>query len=201
MDHALGLQAQGAHADVGAGLVARVGQLLAALTGQGDQDALALIGLDQRDGLLGIVSAADDNGHAGDIAGDQGHAQLTDEGVGQVAQQGLLVGGRAVDVLQRLQELRAQGGGDAGLEGIVQPVVAGHLGLDGSHGGLHLAQGGDLFAGHCVVAGQAVSGVGEGHAFALAVLGDGAINGGYGTVVIVVVTAKNSVKKCHSFSS
>ena len=184
MDHALGLQAQGAHADIGAGLVARVGQLLAALTGQGDQDALALIGLDQRDGLLGIVSAADDNGHAGDIAGDQGHAQLTDEGVGQVTQQGLLIGGRAVDVLQRLQELRAQGGGDAGLEGIVQPVV-----------------GGDLFAGHCVVAGQAVSGVGEGHAFALAVLGDGAINGGYGTVVIVVVTAKNSVKKCHSFSS
>ena len=118
-----------------------------------------------------------------------------------MAQLGLGIGSGPVDVLQGFQELGAQGGGDAGLKGVVQPVVPGHLGLDGGHGGFHFAQVGDLLAGHCVVAGQAVSGVGEGHALALAVLGDGVINGGDGTVVVVVVTAKNSVKKCHSFSS
>ena len=201
MDDALHLVAQRHHADVGAGLVAGLGQLTDALAGDGDQDALALVALHQRNHFLGGVGLAQDNGNAGNIAGNQRHAQLTHEGVGQVAALGSLVGSCAMDVLQSFQELCAQSGSDAGFKSVVQTVVPSHLGLDGSHSGLHLAQGGDLFAGNCVVAGQAVGGVGEGHGLALAVLGDGFVNGGYGTVVVVVVTAENSFKKCHGFSS
>jgi len=83
----------------------------------------------------------------------------------------------------------------------METVVAGHLGLDGVHGGLHLTQSGDLHAGDAVVAGQAVSGAGERNRLALAVGGDGLINGGYSTGVVVVVAAKNSFKKCHGISS
>ena len=201
MDDGLHLIAQRHNPDVLAQLHAGVEAVLDGVAGQGYQNALSLVGLRQRYGLGGILRAADDNGDTGDIAGNQGHAQVTDEGVGQVAQLGLGIGGGPADVLQGFQELGAQGGGDAGFKGVVEPVVPGHLGLDGVHGGLHLTQSGDLLAGHCVVAGQAVSSVGEGHALALAVLGDGVINGGDGTLVVVVVTAKNSVKKCHSFSS
>ena len=114
---------------------------------------------------------------------------------------GGLVGGIVADVLQHFNELGAQSGCDAGHKGIVQAVVAGHQALDNAQGFLQLTQGLDLDAGDAVVAGQAVSGAGERNRLALAVGGDGLINGGYSTGVVVVVAAKNSFKKCHGISS
>ena len=175
--------------------------MLDGVAGEGDQNALRLVGLGQSHGLGGVFRAADDNGNAGDVAGDQRHAQITDEGVGQVTHFRLGIRLRAVQVFQRFQELGAQGGRNAAFKGVVEAVVAGHLGLDGVHGGLHLTQSGDLHAGDAVVTGQAVSGAGERYRLALAVGGDGLINGGYSTGVVVVVAAKNSFKKCHGISS
>ena len=169
---------------------------------QGDQDALCLVGLSQFHGLSGILSAADDNGNTGDIVDNQGQTQVTDEGVGQEAHLGLSVGLSTVQVLQNFQELCAQSGSDTAVENVLQTLVAGHHGLNIIfQSSLQLAQVVDLLAGDGVVAGQVVCGAGECNRLALAVLGDSGINGGYGTSIVVVVTAKNSIKKCHGFSS
>ena len=114
---------------------------------------------------------------------------------------GSLVGSGSADVLQGLDELGAQSGSHAGHEGVVQPVLPGHEGLNHIQSGLHLRQGGDLHAGNSIVAGQSVSGLREGDSLALAVLGDCVIHGGYGEAVNGIVTAKNSIEKCHGFSS
>ncbi len=201
MDHRLHLVAQGHHPDILAQLHARLMAVADGFAGQGDQDALRLVGLGQRHSLRRVLRAAEDDGNAGDIAGDQGHAQVPHEGVGQVAALRLRVGGRPVEVLQRLQELRAQGGGNAGFERVVHPVDMGQLGLQGAQGGLHLTQVGNFFAGDGVIAGQGVGGVGEGHGLALAIGGDGLLNRSGGAGVIIVAAAENSVKKCHGISS
>ena len=201
VDNGLHFVAQRHHADVLAQLHAGVEAVLDGVAGEGDQNTLCLIGLGQSHSLGGVFRAADDNGNAGDVAGDQRHAQITDEGVGQVAHFRLGIRLRAVQVLQRFQKLGAQSGCNAAFKGVVEAVVAGHLGLDGVHGGLHLTQSGDLHAGDAVVTGQAVSGAGERYRLAFAVSSDGLINGGYSTGVVVVVAAKNSFKKCHGISS
>ena len=114
---------------------------------------------------------------------------------------GSLVGNGAVQVLQNFDEFCAQSGGHAGHKGIMQPLLPGHQGLDNTQSGLQLAQVGDLHAGNRVVAGQRVSGFGEGHSLALAVLRNRIIDGGFGQAVNGIVTAKNSIKKCHGISS
>ena len=53
-------------------------------------------------------------------AGDQGHAQLADLGVGEMAHDGVLIGGAAGHgVLHELNDLRGEGGGHAGGENIL----------------------------------------------------------------------------------
>ena len=201
MDHGLHLHAQRHHADVFTGLVTGVPQLLHALAGEGHQNALTLVLLHEGNGLGRVISAADDNGNTGDVAGNQRHAQIPDEGIGQMAQFRLGVGSGAVNVLQRFQKFGAQGGRNTGVKAVLQPVSVGAHGLDGRHGGLHFAEIGDLLAGNGVVAGEAVSGVGEGHGFALAVSGNCFVDGGDGTGIVVVAASEDSVKKCHSISS
>ena len=107
---------------------------------------------------------------------------------------GGLIRGGPVDVLQHLDELGAQGSGHAGHKGVVEPVVPGHQALHNSQSGLQLTQRRDLGAGDGVVAGQRVSSVGEGHGLALAVLGNGIVNGSFGEAVNGVVAAKYSFK-------
>ena len=194
MDDGGHVLAQGYDADIVAGLVALFGQLIDDTAHQGHQDALALVALHQLHGLIGRGSGAQDDGNAGDVAGDQGHAQIPDEGVGHMAVAGQLVGRSAVDVLQNLDELGAQGGGHAGHKGVVQTVVPGHEGLHHTQSGLQFAQGAHLHAGDGVVAGQAVGGVGEGHGLRLAVLGNGIVNGGFSEAVYGIVAAENSFK-------
>ena len=107
---------------------------------------------------------------------------------------GSLVGSVIADVLQNLDEFCAQSGGNAGHEGIVQAVVAGHQALDNAQGFLQLTQGLDLDAGDAVVAGQGISGAGEGHGLALTVLCDGIVDSCLGEAVDSVVAAENSFK-------
>ncbi len=138
MDDGLHLIAQGHYADVFAQLHAGVVAVLDGIAGQGHQNALSLVGLGQGHGLGGVLRAADDDGHTGDIACDQRHAQVPDEGVGQVAHFRLLVGSGAMEVLEGFQELGAQSGSNAAVKGVLEALVAGHHALDGGHGGLHL---------------------------------------------------------------
>ena len=107
---------------------------------------------------------------------------------------GRLVGGVVADVLQNLDEFRAQGGGNAGHERVVQAVVAGHQGLDNTQSFLQLAQGFHLYAGDAVVAGQGISGAGEGYGLALTVLCNGVVDSCLGQTVDSIVAAENSFK-------
>ena len=181
-------------ADIVAGLVALLLELVDDAAHEGDEDALTLVALHERDGLIGRGSGAEDNGNAGDVARDQRHAEVTNDGVRQVAVAGQLIGRCAVEVLQDLDELGAQCGGYAGHEGVVQAGIAGHERLDDAESLLQLAEGADLRAGDGVVAGQGVGSVGEGHGLAFAVLGDGIVNGGLGQAVNGIVAAEYTFK-------
>ena len=194
MDDGGDILAERDDADIVAGLVALLLELVDDAAHEGDEDALALVALHERDGLIGRGSGAEDNGNAGDVARDQRHAEVTNDGVGQVAVAGQLIGRGAVEILQDLDELGAQCGGHAGHEGVVQAGVAGHERLDDAESLLQLAEGADLRAGDGVVAGQGVGSVGEGHGLAFAVLGDGIVNGGLGQAVNGIVAAEYTFK-------
>ena len=194
MDDGGDILAQGDDADVVAGLVLLLLELIDDAAHQSDQHALALIALDQSNGLVSGRSGAQDNGNTGDVAGNQGNTQRTDNGIGQMAVAGSLVGSVIADVLQNLDEFCAQSGGNAGHEGIVQAVVAGHQALDNAQGFLQLTQGLDLDASDAVVAGQGICGAGEGHGLALTVLCDGIVDSCLGQAVDSVVAAENSFK-------
>ena len=182
------------HTDVVAGLVALFLELIDDAAHQSYQDALALVALHQLHCLVSGGRRAQDDGYAGDVTGNQGHAQVPDESVGHMAVAGSLVGGGSVYVLQDLNELGAQGSSHAGHKGVVQPGGTGHEGLYHAQSGLQLAQGVYLHAGDGIIAGQGIGGVGEGHSLAFAILGNGTINGGFGEAVYSVVAAEHSFK-------
>ena len=194
VNHRGHIMSQRHHADVVAGLVALLLELIDDAAHQGHQDALALVALDQFHGLVSAGSGAQDDCHAGDVAGDQGNAQIPDKGVRHMAVAGSLVGSGAVYVLQDLDELGAQGGGNAGHKGVVQPGSPGHEGLHHAQGGLQLAQGAHLHTGDGIVAGKGIGSVGEGHSLAFAILGNGAVDGGFGEAIYSVVAAEHSFK-------
>ena len=70
----------------------------------------------------------------------------------------------------------------------------GHEGLHHAQGGLQLAQGAHLHTGDGIVAGKGIGGVGEGHSLAFAILGNGAVDGGFGEAIYSVVAAEHSFK-------
>lgn len=114
MDHRGHVTPERHHTDVVAGLIALFLKLVDDAAHQGHQDALALVALHQFHSLVSGGSGAQDDRHAGNVAGNQGHAQVPDEGVGHMAVAGSLVGRSAVQILQNLNELSAQGSGHAG---------------------------------------------------------------------------------------
>src|SRR5699024_1461564 len=102
------------------------------------------------DGLHSLFrggGGADHDHEAGDVAGDQGHAQFTDLGVGEVAVvMGALIGGGRAGVLAGLDHLGGDGGAHAGgVDGVGAGRPA-HHGLAVLTGGLDVAHGGDLLA-------------------------------------------------------
>jgi len=194
MDHRGHVTPERHHTDVVAGLIALFLKLVDDAAHQGHQDALALVALHQFHSLVSGGSGAQDDRHAGNVAGNQGHTQVPDEGVGHMAVAGSLVGRSAVQILQNLNELSAQGSGHAGHKGVVQPGGPGHEGLHHAQSGLQLAQGAHLHAGDGIVAGQGIGGVGEGHSLAFAILGNGAVDGGFSEAVYSVVAAEHSFK-------
>ena len=196
MGHAAQITAQGHVADVEAQLHTLLHTLVDDAAHQGDEDALGLVLLDQGRALLGGGSRADDDRHAGDVPGDQGHAQLTDLGVGEVTHDGLLVGGAAGHgVLHQLDHLGGQGGGHAGGEDVLGAAVAGHKALDLIlQGGLGLAHGADLLPGQRVEAGQGVGGVAEGGGGVGAQLGHGLVHGLDRQGIHLVVAGENALE-------
>ena len=79
-------------------LHAALGTLLDAVAHQEGQDALGLVVLHHADHIGSVVGLTQHHSHAGDVAGDQGHAQVPDEGVGQVAELGLTIFCGAVEL-------------------------------------------------------------------------------------------------------
>ena len=100
-----------------------------------------------------------------------------------------------MQILQHFQEFCAQGGSNAAVEGILQAEVTGHHGLDViDQGSLQLAQVVDLFAGDAVVAGQIICSVGESNRLGFTVGGDGLIDRGNGTLIVVRPLPKRNCK-------
>ena len=104
--------------------------LLNDIAHQEGHDALGLVVLDHLDHVLGLLSLAQDNGNTGDIAGDQRHAQGTDDRIGHEADAALVLVGVALDIAQTLQDLSANGGGKTGIESLTQILLVGDEALE-----------------------------------------------------------------------
>ena len=138
-----------------------------------DEDAAGLIALDGFDGLFHRGSRPDHDDEAGNITGDERHAQLAHFGVCEVAVVGgALIGRFAAGVLTGLDDLRGDRGGDAGGEDGGGAVLAGHQGADVGHRGLELAEVGHLLAQIGINAGKIICGRGHCHGSAFAQLGN-----------------------------
>ena len=115
-----------------------------------DQEHENTAGLVTLDGLNRFFfggSRADHNDKAGDVAGDQRNAELTDFRVGEVAMVvGTFIRRLRLDIFAGLDHLSGDGGADAGLEDGVGARLAEHHGLDVGQSILQLAGRGDLLA-------------------------------------------------------
>ena len=85
MDHGGDVVSQGDHTQIQAHLHAAGDDLVNDLTHQEGHQALVLVLPDHLHHVVGIVRLAQHHGYAGDVAGDQGHAQRPDDGVGHEA--------------------------------------------------------------------------------------------------------------------
>ena len=176
MDDAGDVVAQGHHPELQTHLHALLQGLLDAAADHEGEDALGLVVLDHFRHGGGVIRLAQDHGHAGDVARDQGHAQGADDGVWDEADAGVgLVGVGIVHVLEALDDLRAHGGGEAGVEGRADVIGVGDEALEDAHAGGQVAQGLDLHACGGVDGGEEVGGVGEGGRGFGPVLGDGVV--------------------------
>jgi hypothetical protein len=120
------VMAQGDDAELEAHLDAGVGALLDDVAHEEGHDALGLVVLDDFGGVGAVFSLAEHDGHAGDVARDEGHAERADDGIGHEADAGdarLLVGFLLLDILEALEDLRADGGGEAGVERLAQVLL------------------------------------------------------------------------------
>ena len=160
-------------------LDAALGALLDDVAHHEGHDALALVVLDHLNNVLGIVRLAQHNGHAGDIAGDQRHAQRTDDGIGHEADagnRGLLIGILRFGKLQTLKDLGADSGGQTGVERLAQILLIGDEALEHAHAGGQIAQGLDLDAGGGVDGGEEIRGVREGNGMVCAIFCNGVVD-------------------------
>ena len=169
--------AQGHNTELEAHADALVRALLDDVAHQEGQDALGLVVLDDLGDSSRILGLAQDNGHAGDIAGDQGNAQGADDGIGHEADAGVgLIGIAALNILEAFDNFRADGGGQSGVQRLAQVLLVGDEALQHTDAGGQIAQGLDLDAGCGIDRGEEVGRVREGHGLVCSVLGNGVVD-------------------------
>ncbi len=128
------------HTYIESGVVAGLNQLIANAAHTSHKITLCLIALYQGNRFLHRGSRVDQNRYARNVSCYQGNAQLTDHSIRKVSHIGLFVGLCAVHIFHGLDHLRGQGGGDSGLEYVVQTLLAGHHLFDSAFQGcLHLS--------------------------------------------------------------
>ena len=201
VDHGGHVVAQGHHAEFQAQLHAGLGALLDDVADQEGHDALGLVVLDHLRHVRRIVRLAQHHGHAGDVAGDQRHAQGTDDGIGHEADAGFVgVGVAALDVLQALDDLRPHGGGQAGVQCVAQLRLVRDQALQHAHAGGQVAQRGHLDAGSGVDGRKEVGCIREGYLFIRAVFFDRGVHRALGQAGHRVGTGKDQISQCaHAF--
>ena len=176
---------------------ARLDGLLDDAADQEHENTAALIALDGLDRFLGGGSRADHDDEAGDVAGDQRHAELTNFRVGEVAVVvGAFVRSVGLDVLTGFDHLRGDGGADAGLEDGVGARLAQHHGLHIGQRVLQLTDVGDLLADVGIDAGEEVGGGGHGQRGVAANFCSDLVDFFFGLGEHLVGAVEDSFKQC-----
>ena len=162
-------------------LDAAFGALLNDIADHEGHDTLGLIILDDLHDIGGIVRLAEHDGDAGDIARDERDTEGTDDGVGDKADAGVgFIGVAALDILQALEDLRADGGGKTSVERLSEILLIGDKALENADAGGQIAELGDLHAGGGIDGGEEIRSVGERDGLVSAVLCNGVIDGALG---------------------
>ena len=186
--------AQGDHPELQAHLDAALGTLLNAVAHHEGHNALGLVILDNLDHLGGVIGLAQHNSNTGNIAGNQGHAQGTDDGIGNEADAGLvLVGVAALHILEAFNDLGAHGSGKTGVQGLAQILLIGDQALEHAHAGRQITQGLNLNTGSRVNRGEEIGGIGECDFLICAVLGNGIVHSVFGQARNRVGTTVNQI--------
>ena len=179
MDDGGHIMAQRDDAELKAHLDARFRALFNDFADHEGHDALGLIVLDDLCNVLAVFGLAQNDGHTGDIARDQRHAEGTDDGIGHEADagnRGLLIGVLRFGKLQALKDLGADGSGQTGVECLTQILLIGDEALEHAHAGGQIAQSLDLDAGGGVDGGEEIRGVREGNGMVCAIFCNGVVD-------------------------
>ena len=179
MDDGGHIMAQRDDAELKAHLDARFRALFNDFADHEGHDALGLIVLDDLCNFLAVFGLAQHDGHTGDIARDQRHAEGTDDGIGHEADagnRGLLIGILRFGKLQALKDLGTDSGGQTGVECLSQILLIGDEALEHAHAGGQIAQSLDLDAGGGVDGGEEIRGVREGNGMVCAIFCNGVVD-------------------------
>ena len=128
MDDGSHIMAQRDDTQFKAHLDARFRALLDDIADHEGHDALGLIVLDDLGDVFAVIGLAQNDGHTGDIARDQRHAEGTDDGIGYEADAGngrLLISVLLLGKLQALDDLRADCGSKTCVECLAKILLIG----------------------------------------------------------------------------
>ena len=167
--------AQGDHTELKAHLDT-LGHLLDAVADEEGHNALTLVVLNHIDDISSILGLAQNNGHTGDIAGNQRNTQRTNNGIGNKTDAGFICIGLGLQILQTLDDFSAHSGGKAGVQGLAQVFLIGDQALEHTHTSRQVAQGLDLHAGGSVNGGEIIGSIGECNLLVSTVLFNGRIH-------------------------
>jgi hypothetical protein len=178
MDDGGDVMAKGNDTEIKAHPDAGCGGLVDHIADEEGQKPFCLVFLHAHAELCLIVGFTQNDGHARDVARHQRYAQGADDRVGHKADAPLiLVGLRAVDKFEALQDFRADGCGEARVQSVSKVLFVRDEAFQDADAGGQIAELRDLDARRGVNRGEEVCRIGEGNLRLRAVFGNGVVDG------------------------
>ena len=183
MDNSGHIVAQRDDAKLKTHLDARIGALLDDVADHKGHDALGLVILDDLGHILTVFRLAEHDGHTGNVARDQRHAEAADDGVGNKADAGharFLVRCLRLNELESFQNFRADRSGKARVQRLAEILLVGDEALEDADARRQVAQRLDLHTGRGIDGGEEICGIRESELFLCAIFGNRIIDCAFG---------------------
>jgi len=183
VDDSRHVMAQRDDAELKAHLHTGVCALLDDVADQEGHNALRLVVLDDLRRILAVFGLAEHDGHTGDIARNQRHAERADDGIGHEADAGnscALIALLGLDKLEALEDLRADCCRQTGVQRLPEILLIGNQALEHANTGRKIAERFHLHAGCRIDRGEEISSIGEREFLVCAIFGNCIVDRAFG---------------------